>query len=106
MNKKYRITSFGERYESEALRKVVFHKLYKASKKSTNPWVFELDHPGKHKLIDGRIGDVFEQPVTIGKSYMSKLSNQVDHKMHACLSGPYALVTQEPHRGKSKHGGK
>jgi DNA-directed RNA polymerase subunit beta len=80
----------------------VFPELYKTSEQTTNPWVFEPDHPGKHRLIDGRKGDVFEQPVTIGKAYMLKLSHQVDYKIHACSSGPYARVTQQPLRGKSK----
>ena len=105
MNKHYRITPFDERYEREASRKLVFPELYKASEQTANPWVFEPDHPGKHRLIDGRTGDVFEQPVTIGKAYMSKLSHQVDEKIHARSSGPYARVTQQPLRGKSKRGG-
>ena len=105
MNKHYRITPFDERYEREASRKLVFPELYKASEQTANPWVFEPDHPGKHRLIDGRTGDVFEQPVTIGKAYMSKLSHQVDDKIHARSSGPYARVTQQPLRGKSKRGG-
>ena len=105
MNKHYRITPFDEKYEREASRKLVFPELYKASEQTANPWVFEPDHPGKHRLIDGRTGDVFEQPVTIGKAYMSKLSHQVDEKIHARSSGPYARVTQQPLRGKSKRGG-
>jgi DNA-directed RNA polymerase subunit beta len=105
MKKHYRITPFDERYEREASRKLVFPELYKASEQTANPWVFEPDHPGKHRLIDGRTGDVFEQPVTIGKAYMSKLSHQVDDKIHARSSGPYARVTQQPLRGKSKRGG-
>lgn len=105
MNKHYRITPFDEKYEREASRKLVFSELYKASEQTANPWVFEPDHPGKHRLIDGRTGDVFEQPVTIGKAYMLKLSHQVDEKIHARSSGPYARVTQQPLRGKSKRGG-
>nr|AEQ37105.1 RNA polymerase beta subunit [Ginkgo biloba] len=105
MNKHYRITPFGERYEREASRKLVFPELYRASEQTANPWVFEPDHPGKNRLIDGRTGDLFEQPVTIGKAYIPKLIHQVDDKIHARSSGPYALVTQQPLRGKSKRGG-
>ncbi|XP_057870550.2 DNA-directed RNA polymerase subunit beta-like [Cryptomeria japonica] len=105
MNKHYRLAPFDERYEREASRKLVFSELYKASEQTTNPWVFELDHPGKHRLIDGRTGKVFEQLVTIGIAYISKLCHQVDDKIHARSSGPYTLVTQQPLKGKSHRGG-
>nr|YP_009922001.1 RNA polymerase beta subunit [Torreya jiulongshanensis]YP_010138469.1 RNA polymerase beta subunit [Torreya jackii]WDQ39951.1 RNA polymerase beta subunit [Torreya grandis]APX55439.1 RNA polymerase b-subunit [Torreya jackii]QGU93679.1 RNA polymerase subunit beta [Torreya jackii]QMS50586.1 RNA polymerase beta subunit [Torreya jiulongshanensis]QPO90409.1 RNA polymerase beta subunit [Torreya jackii] len=105
MNKHYRITPFDERYEREASRKLVFSELYKASEQTANPWLFEPDHPGKHRLIDGRTGDIFEQPVTIGIAYISKLCHQVDDKIHARSSGPYTMVTQQPLKGKSKQGG-
>lgn len=79
----YRIIPFDERYERQASRKLVFSELFKASIKTSNPWLFEADHPGKSRLIDGRTGDVFEQPVTIGKAYIMKLIHQVDDKIHA-----------------------
>nr|QWW93010.1 RNA polymerase beta subunit [Cyathodium smaragdinum] len=103
--KHYRISPFDERYEREASRKLVFSELYEARKKTENPWLFEPDNPGKSHLIDGRTGEIFEQPVTVGKAYMSKLIHQVDDKIHARSSGPYALVTQQPLRGRSRHGG-
>nr|QYB22169.1 RNA polymerase beta subunit [Pilgerodendron uviferum]BBN66825.1 RNA polymerase beta chain [Pilgerodendron uviferum] len=105
MNKHYRLAPFDEMYEREASRKLVFSELYKASEQTANPWVFEPDHPGKHRLIDGRTGKVFEQPVTIGIAYISKLCHQVDDKIHARSHGPYALVTQQPLKGKSSRGG-
>nr|QYB21405.1 RNA polymerase beta subunit [Fitzroya cupressoides]BBN66553.1 RNA polymerase beta chain [Fitzroya cupressoides] len=105
MNKHYRLAPFDEMYEREASRKLVFSELYKASEQTANPWVFEPDHPGKHRLIDGRTGKVFEQPVTIGIAYISKLCHQVDDKIHARSCGPYALVTQQPLKGKSSRGG-
>nr|QPO89858.1 RNA polymerase beta subunit [Cephalotaxus hainanensis]ULU28341.1 RNA polymerase beta subunit [Cephalotaxus hainanensis]UPV70437.1 RNA polymerase beta subunit [Cephalotaxus hainanensis]UPV70519.1 RNA polymerase beta subunit [Cephalotaxus hainanensis]UPV72077.1 RNA polymerase beta subunit [Cephalotaxus hainanensis] len=105
MNKHYRIVPFDERYEREASRKLVFSELYKASEQTANPWLFEPDHPGKHRLIDGRTGDIFEQPVTIGIAYMSKLCHQVADKIHARSSGPYTMVTQQPLKGKSNQGG-
>ena len=105
LEKHYRITPFDERYEREASRKLVFSELYEASKKTKNPWLFEPENPGKSRLIDGRTGDIFEQPVTIGKAYMLKLIHQVDDKIHARSSGPYALVTQQPLRGRSRRGG-
>nr|QYB21085.1 RNA polymerase beta subunit [Austrotaxus spicata] len=105
INKHYRIAPFDERYEREASRKLVFSELYKASEQTANPWVFEPDHPGKHRLIDGRTGEIFEQPVTIGIAYISKLCHQVADKIHARSSGPYTMVTQQPLKGKSKRGG-
>nr|QWW93087.1 RNA polymerase beta subunit [Fossombronia mylioides] len=105
LQKNYRIIPFDERYEREASRKLVFSELYKASKKTKNPWLFEPDNPGKSRLIDGRTGEIFEQPITIGKAYMLKLIHQIDDKIHARSSGPYALVTQQPLRGRSRRGG-
>nr|AXZ97053.1 RNA polymerase beta chain [Callistopteris apiifolia] len=101
----YRITPFDERYERQASRKLVFSELCKASIRISSPWLFEVDHPGKSRLIDGRTGDVFEQPVTIGKAYIMKLIHQVDDKIHARSTGPYALVTQQPLKGRSRQGG-
>nr|YP_009629045.1 RpoB [Lewinskya incana]QBX99190.1 RpoB [Lewinskya incana] len=105
LKRHYRITPFDERYEREASRKLIFSELYKASTKTGNPWLFETENPGKSHLIDGRTGEIFEQSVTVGKAYMLKLIHQVDDKIHARSSGPYALVTQQPLRGRSRHGG-
>nr|UWV91937.1 RNA polymerase beta subunit [Enhalus acoroides] len=105
LNRHYRITPFDERYEEEASRKLVFSELYEASKQTTNPWVFEPEYPGKSRILDGRTGDPFEQPVLIGKSYILKLIHQVDDKIHGRSSGPYSLVIQQPLRGRRKRGG-
>ncbi|CAN6447268.1 unnamed protein product [Victoria cruziana] len=105
LGRHYRITPFDERYEQEASRKLVFSELYEASKQTANPWVFEPENPGKSRIFDGRTGDPFEQPVIIGKSYMLKLIHQVDDKIHGRSSGHYALVTQQPLRGRAKQGG-
>nr|AXN55083.1 RpoB [Calochilus caesius] len=105
LKKQYRIVPFDERYEQEASRKLVFSELYEASKQTKNPWVFEPEYPGKSRIFDGRTGDLFEQPVLIGKSYILKLIHQVDDKIHGRSSGHYALVTQQPLRGRAKQGG-
>nr|YP_009690648.1 RNA polymerase beta subunit [Lomariopsis japurensis]QEG57428.1 RNA polymerase beta subunit [Lomariopsis japurensis] len=101
----YRVIPFDERYEREASRKLVFSELCRAGANTHNPWLFEPDHPGKSRLIDGRTGDPFVQPITAGKAYMMKLIHQVDDKIHARSSGPYALVTQQPLKGRSRRGG-
>ena len=105
LNKHYRIMPFDERYEREASRKLVFSELYNARQASGYPWLFEANSPGKSCLFDGRTGEIFDQPVTVGKPYIMKLIHQVDEKIHARASGPYALVTQQPLRGRSNRGG-
>jgi DNA-directed RNA polymerase subunit beta len=57
------------------------------------------------RLFDGRTGDAFERPVTIGYMHMLKLHHLVDDKMHARSTGPYSLVTQQPLGGKAQFGG-
>jgi DNA-directed RNA polymerase subunit beta len=57
------------------------------------------------KLIDGRTGDAFERPVTVGYMHVLKLHHLVDDKMHARSTGPYSLVTQQPLGGKAQFGG-
>ena len=60
---------------------------------------------GQTRLFDGRTGDAFERPVTVGYMYMLKLNHLVDDKMHARSTGPYSLVTQQPLGGKAQFGG-
>ncbi len=60
---------------------------------------------GKTTLVDGRTGEKFDNPVTVGTIYMMKLSHMVDDKMHARSTGPYSLVTQQPLGGKAQFGG-
>jgi len=64
-----------------------------------------LPRTGQTELIDGRTGEVFERPVTIGYMHMLKLNHLVDDKMHARSTGPYSLVTQQPLGGKAQFGG-
>ena len=64
-----------------------------------------LNPTGKTVLYDGRTGDPFENPVTVGVMYFLKLHHLVDDKMHARSTGPYSLVTQQPLGGKAQFGG-
>ncbi len=64
-----------------------------------------LPRSGQAKLIDGRTGEFFHRPVTIGYMHMLKLNHLVDDKMHARSTGPYSLVTQQPLGGKAQFGG-
>jgi DNA-directed RNA polymerase subunit beta len=65
----------------------------------------ELPTSGQTTLFDGRTGDPFDRPVTVGYMYMLKLNHLVDDKMHARSTGPYSLVTQQPLGGKAQFGG-
>ncbi|MBT5412437.1 MAG: DNA-directed RNA polymerase subunit beta, partial [Cellvibrionales bacterium] len=65
----------------------------------------DLPESGQMQLYDGRTGDKFERPVTVGYMYMLKLNHLVDDKMHARSTGSYSLVTQQPLGGKAQFGG-
>ena len=65
----------------------------------------ELPRDGQTRLFDGRTGEAFDRPVTVGYMYMLKLNHLVDDKMHARSTGPYSLVTQQPLGGKAQFGG-
>ncbi len=60
---------------------------------------------GQTTLYDGRTGEAFDRPITIGYKYMLKLNHLIDDKMHARSTGPYSLVTQQPLGGKAQFGG-
>ena len=64
-----------------------------------------LPFNGQATLSDGRTGERFDRPVTVGYMYMLKLNHLVDDKMHARSTGPYSLITQQPLGGKAQFGG-
>src|SRR5437899_8275550 len=64
-----------------------------------------LPEDGKVRLRDGRTGEEFDEPVTVGMIYMLKLAHLVEDKIHARSTGPYSLVTQQPLGGKAQFGG-
>jgi DNA-directed RNA polymerase subunit beta len=65
----------------------------------------DMPEGGQFKLYNGRTGDAFDRPVTVGYMYMLKLNHLVDDKMHARSTGSYSLVTQQPLGGKAQFGG-
>lgn len=65
----------------------------------------DLSLGGTYKIRDGRTGDYFDQPVTVGTIYMMKLNHMVEDKLHARSVGPYSLITQQPLGGKANFGG-
>ena len=105
LNKRFKILPFDEMYGSEASRGFVNKKLQKAALYSTKHWLFNSKYPGKMVLRDGRTGEQFDNPITVGKAYMLKLVHLVDDKIHARSTGPYSLVTQQPLGGRAQHGG-
>jgi DNA-directed RNA polymerase subunit beta len=64
-----------------------------------------LPESGKIQLFDGRTGEPFDHPVTVGYTYMLKLAHLVEDKVHARSTGPYSLITQQPLGGKAQFGG-
>ena len=65
----------------------------------------DLPESGQEQLYDGRTGEAFDRPITVGYMHMLKLNHLVDDKMHARSTGPYSLVTQQPLSGKAQFGG-
>jgi len=102
---RFKVTPFDEMYGEEASRLTVHGKLQESSQKPDRSWVFDPNDPGKIQLWDGRTGDPFDKPVTVGIAYMLKLVHLVDDKIHARSTGPYSLVTQQPLGGKAQQGG-
>ena len=90
---------YGEEYASAHSTAL---ELQKAIEKTGNTWV---QPGGKVILRDGRTGEEFDQPVSVGLTYFLKLVHLVDDKIHARSTGPYSLVTQQPLGGKAQFGG-
>ena len=101
----YKIQLFDEQQENETSKKIVYQKLIETRKKSKQNWIFNASYPGKTKIIDGKTGRNFIQPITIGYAYMLKLMHLVEDKINARLIGPYSSIIKQPIRGKAKNGG-
>lgn len=102
---RFKITPFDEMYGEESSRRIVHGKLQEARDETGKNWVYNPDDPGKIMVYDGRTGEPFDRPVTVGVAYMLKLVHLVDDKIHARSTGPYSLVTQQPLGGKAQQGG-
>ena len=98
----YEAPSFDERYGENQSEIATREELIKGIKESGCDWV---EPSGKVRLIDGRTGEPFDEPVAVGLSYILKLVHLVDDKIHARSTGPYSLVTQQPLGGKAQFGG-
>ncbi|MBD1843172.1 DNA-directed RNA polymerase subunit beta [Cyanobacteria bacterium FACHB-63] len=110
LDARFKIVPFDEMHGDEKSRESVHGKLQEAQdsriKASADGyWLYNPDDPGKIQVYDGRTGEAFDRPITIGKAYMLKLVHLVDDKIHARSTGPYSLVTQQPLGGKAQQGG-
>jgi DNA-directed RNA polymerase subunit beta len=105
LGENYRVLPFDELFGPHMSRSLTYAKMYESRMKTHQEWLFNPNSPGKTKIFDGRTGQCFDQPVTVGEAYVMKLVHLVDDKIHARSTGPYSLVTQQPLRGRSKHGG-
>jgi len=105
LSMRFKMVPFDEMHGAEKSRETVHGKLREAREKTGKPWVFNEEHPGKTVVYDGRTGEAFDRPITVGIAYMLKLVHLVDDKIHARSTGPYSLVTQQPLGGKAQQGG-
>ena len=95
---------FSEKHKEELLPEVMDY-LYE-NRDHRNLWKgVPISRDGKVRLRDGRTGEYFDSPVTIGHMHYLKLHHLVDDKIHARSTGPYSLVTQQPLGGKAQFGG-
>ena len=105
LGNRFKVSPFDEIYGEEASRILVNQKLKEASLKTNEKWIFNSTYPGKILLRDGRTGEYFDNPITVGKSYILKLIHLVEDKIHARATGPYSMITEQPLAGKSQRGG-
>jgi DNA-directed RNA polymerase subunit beta len=112
LNVRFKVVPFDEMHGEQKSRETVHGKLEEAREKRLDDsggyegeWLFDNDNPGKIQVYDGRTGEAFDRPVTVGKAYILKLVHLVDDKIHARSTGPYSLVTQQPLGGKAQQGG-
>jgi len=102
---RFKVVPFDEMHGEEKSRETVHGKLNEASEILAKDWLFDPENAGKTQVFDGRTGEAFDRPITVGKAYMLKLVHLVDDKIHARSTGPYSLVTQQPLGGKAQQGG-
>ena len=105
LNARFKLTPFDEMHGEQASRDTVEEKLKEAAARPGKDWMYDENNPGRLQLYDGRTGEPFDRPITVGQAYMLKLVHLVDNKIHARSTGPYSLVTQQPLGGKAQQGG-
>jgi len=102
------LEKYGDDFPEHAgvdVRKASLDQLYEMASKLSFDTGIPAPTLGKERLIDGKTGVAFDQPVTVGVIHMLKLAHLVEDKVHARSTGPYSLVTQQPLGGKAQFGG-
>lgn len=105
LKENYKIISFNKMNKENNSLKLLYQKLYQAREKTKKKWIFDFNYPGKMKLLNGKTGNPFEQNVTVGYTYMLKLTHLVKEKLTARSLGSYSIITKQPLKGKAKQGG-
>jgi DNA-directed RNA polymerase beta subunit len=103
LQKRFKILPFDEIYNKNNSRILINQKLKEASIKTKNNWLFNSLFPGKILLKDGRTGEYFDNPITVGKSYILKLIHLVSDKIKSRFTGPYSRIFNQPTEGKFKN---
>jgi DNA-directed RNA polymerase subunit beta len=105
LSKRFKVIPFDEIYGKDASAILVHEKLKQARSVSSIDWLLNSAHPGKIFLRDGRTGEYFDNPTTVGYAYILKLVHTIESKFHSRNTGPYNKVTQQPLGGRSRDGG-
>ena len=99
LHEKYKILAFDESQQNNQISKIiVYKKLKESSDKTKEKWLFNPNYPGKVKLIDGKTGKIFRQPILIGYTYILKLLHMVDDKINSRSTGPYTTIIKQTYR--------
>lgn len=105
LNKKVKIITFDEIISSKASNILVYNKTIEALKKNKETTEFNKALLSQKLLRDGRTSEFFDNPVTVGNSYIIKLIHLVEKKIHSRSIGPYTMITEQPLGGKAAEGG-
>jgi DNA-directed RNA polymerase subunit beta len=101
---RFKVSIFDEIYGKNASRILINQKLKEAAIITNKNWLFNTSYPTKILLKDGRTGEFFDNPITVGKSYILKLIHFIEDKLAARSVGPYTRITEQPISGKSQNG--
>ena len=105
LNERLQILPFDEVYAPEASNILLDKKFKNMSKIMNTSWLYNKSHIGKIFLRDGRTGEFFDNPITVGKSYIIKLIHLVEDKLNARSQGSYSAINDQPFSGRSRGGG-
>lgn len=104
LQEKYKVSPFNNQKNPDS-QAMIYKKLYICRQKTGKKWLFLPNNPGKSKIFNPKTGDIFEQSITTGYSYILKLIHLVDDKINARLTGPYSVILKQPTKGKARNGG-